>query len=150
MIDNANNTISISASGNCNFSYITGLSYGYEPTEAGMRKVLFHTLTTPEYRYDRYGQASVKTKPTYRAPSGGIYLFAQGSEDPVSTKPYAHNFKKVIEVEKLGQVIECPPAPNPRHGGKPGILFIWIIDHKACAAWWAKQLKKKAKTPSME
>jgi len=141
---------SIQISGNCNFAYVTYLN-GYT-AEASMKSV----LTVPAgYSYSVTGELR---PPTYRNPTCGMYLFAQGSDDPVATNPYAPKFKEYIEKHELGKVIEHPPVPNPMHSGKPGILFVWIIDHTACYNWfmehvlkpWQKQNDNKSKAKTVK
>ena len=127
--------IQVTNSGNCNFAYVTGLgSHDCNPYEM-MKELL--TVPRNAYGYWASGKVIKEPSPNYREPQGGMYLFAQGSEDPVSLRPYAPKFKEYIEEHKLGTVIECPPVPNPLHYGKIGILFVWIIDHKACRDWWS-------------
>jgi hypothetical protein len=126
----SDNYIAIQCSGNCNFSYVTGLSI----YKLNMRRALEHTLT---YKHlSPWNKKDPEKPPTYNPPQCGMYLFAQGSEDSVDTNPYAPLFKQVIEQEKLGTVIELPPVPNPMHNNKAGILFVWLIDHAECKAWW--------------
>lgn len=125
--------VAIQCSGNCNFSYITGLSYGDTP-ESAMAQVL--SLPKDPWTPQKTGVA-----PGYKAPTCGMYLFAQGSEDNTKTKPYAPAFKAYIESEGLGTVTEHP-AKNPLHGWKLGILYVWTVNHEACAAWWKKHVQE--------
>lgn len=122
--------ITVTGSGNCNFAYITGLQAHLKAPEVAMAEVL--TARTDYYGYQKPKDA----KPEYKTPAGGMFLFAQGSEDSVRTKPYAPQFKKFIEESSLGIVHELPPVKNPLHNNKVGILFVWIIDHEACRVWW--------------
>lgn len=121
--------------GNCNFQYITNLRFEYPKMRAALRQL----FTGPENRFAAEG------KPRFLKPTCGMYLFAQGSDDSVKTRPYAHRFKTLIEKFKLGEVIEIQPVANPLHNNRKGILFVWIIDHKACAAWWRKEMKLDVK-----
>ena len=130
--------IRIDPSGNCNFAYISGLRAYLDDMPSAMAYV----LTTPPDYYSR----NKSGLPTYRQPFNGMYLFAQGSEDPVKDRPYAHRFKAFIEENKLGEVHELPPVPNPQHANKKGILFVWILDHKACAKWWNENVLKPHKS----
>src|SRR4051812_47893008 len=127
----------INASGNCNFAYVTGLRTYLDCPEQAMADLL--TVPKSSYYWSSPAQAD-KSKPTYRAPANGMYLFAQGSEDSIKTNPYAHTFMAFIEFNELGAVFEIPPVANPAHNNKPGILFVWAIDHAACKAWWKKNV----------
>ena len=136
-------------SGNCNFQYLSGLRPNLNKPELSMEE----TLTVRRDYY--YGKP--KDVPLYNAPQGGMYLFAQGSEDSVKSKPYGPQFKKYIEDNGLGKVYEIDPVPNPQHNNRVGILFVWIINHEACRVWWhanvlakweAKQLAKPKITKS--
>lgn len=124
--------ITITSSGNCNFAYLSGLRHYSTPDEA-----LRVALTEPQDNgYGVFAPKNADPEPRYRTPSPGMYLFAQGSDDPVTEKPYAPAFKAYVEEQGLGTVHEMPPVPNRMHGNAPGILFIWIINHAACAKWW--------------
>ena len=126
----------IRSSGNCNWTYIDNLSF-YRPYSLDeMEKALFDTLSTrASAGYDMLKHVPVVSY-TYKKPTGGMMLFAQGSEDPAGEKPYGPNFKAAIEKHGLGSVTEIGPVPNPMHAGKIGILYVWIVDHAACQAWW--------------
>ncbi len=121
---------------NCNFSYIEALSNDNPEYN------LIQILTKPPVWNAPVNPNAPKE---YKPPTCGMFLFAQGSEHPVDLQPYAPNFKKYIESEKLGTVIELPPVPNRLHNDKPGILFVWIIDHDALANWWKSKHKKTKK-----
>jgi hypothetical protein len=128
--------IIITSSGNCNFAYLTGLRHSDTP-ELAMREA----LTNPtDNGYGVFAPKKADPEPMYRTPSHGMYLFAQGSDDPVAERPYAPSFKTYIEEQGLGTVHEMPPVPNRMHGNQPGILFIWIINHEACAKWWMEKV----------
>lgn len=138
----ATNWIAIQPSGNCNFSYVTHLkSYGPD----NMRLALFHIFTNKyqSLNFDWNGNAkpAAPQKPVYQAPAGGMFLFAQGSDDSPRINPYARNLQELIEELGLGQVIKCPGAPNPLHGGNKGVLYVWIIDHTAARTWWTEECK---------
>jgi hypothetical protein len=126
-------SVYITNSGNCNFAYISGLCYFTKTPEQAMAGV----LTIPVSSY-----YTKPVKPGYRIPQSGMYLFAQGSEDPVKTNPYAPNFRAYIEQEGLGSVTEIS-ANNPLHNGKVGILYVWVINREACEAWWKKHVGNK-------
>lgn len=127
----------IRASGNCNFSYIDSLGLHYnKPYEA-----LMSILTTDQA--PQWGDPpGKKYEKAFRKPSGGMFIFAQGSED-FKTKHYASQFAKQVTDAGLGKVVEIEPVPNPLHSGKMGQLYVWIIDHKACEAWWKKETTPK-------
>jgi hypothetical protein len=129
------NTLSRSPSGNCNFQYISALkSYLGKPEVA-----LIHILTAP-HRGAGYAYGAVApskgAKPVYASTQYAMYLFAQGSEDSITLKPYGPQLKNTIEAAGLGVVLDCGPAPNLLHNNKPGILYVWKVDHAACAKWW--------------
>lgn len=127
----------IYATGNCNFNYADGLS-AY--TNRNMKEALLELLTQPK-PYTGYGSPVPVTpyKSLFRPITSGMMLFAQGSEHSAKTNPYARTFKSLLEELKLGTVIELPPVPNPLHRDKPGILFVWVVDHKATLNWWTEQ-----------
>jgi hypothetical protein len=129
------NTIYRGSSGNCNFQYLSGLAaYLNKPNVA-----LVHILTTPAKDEGRYAYANVAymgAEPKYAGTAYAMYLFAQGSEDPIKLRPYGPQLKETIEANGLGQVMDCGPAPNLMHNKKPGVLYVWKIDHAACAKWW--------------
>lgn len=133
--------ITIQASGNCNFAYVTGLrNYTGVPQDA-----MAELLTTPHNHYSYYSTvAKPAGPPTFRKPMNGFYLFAQGSEDNTKNDPYAPDFKAFIEREGLGEV-HAHTAKNPQHSGKTGILYVWTINHDACATWWKKNVQAKHK-----
>jgi hypothetical protein len=120
---------SIVQSGNCNFAYITHLRGS--TAEESMKSVF---SAVPVYGMSK------DVCPPYRPPTQGMFLFAQGSEDPVKTDPYAPKFKQYIETHGLGTVFEHPPVPNPQHANKPGILFVWIVNRDACHQWYLEHV----------
>lgn len=128
------NQMSRSNSGNCNFQYLSGLRwYLGKPLTA-----LVHILTAPHRGRATYGaiEASNGTEPKYEGVAYAMYLFAQGSEDSITLKPYGPQLKEVIEAAGLGVVMDCGPAPNLMHNKKPGVLYVWKIDHAATKKWW--------------
>ena len=129
----------IVATNNCNIGYIDWLSSHGMGSINDMRDALYTAMTAPDYNY---WNCSVPKQIKYADPQGGMLLFAQGSEHKVTTRPYAHNLKKLIEQEGLGEVIELPPVKNPLHQNKPGILFVWILNHTALRKWYAEEKKR--------
>jgi hypothetical protein len=132
--------ISISASGNCNFKYVTGLR-NYE--QGNPVAIMKDVLTAPPNGYDLFNTRKKNDPPVYNNPSCGMYLFAQGSDDDPVKMPYAREFKELIERDGLGKVVEIEPVPNPLHSGHKGQLFVWIIDHAACRSWWERNVLSK-------
>lgn len=122
--------IAIYSTGNCNFNYIDYLSSFDANDMVGAMKDL---LTQPVCAYPA---PKVPPRPVYRGPTGGMFLFAQSSEHKTKDRPYGPNFKYLIENAGLGKVIEIEPVSNPLHNNKKGILYVWIMDHIACANWW--------------
>jgi hypothetical protein len=99
-------------------------------------------LTMPAMSCNSWGRplpsgAADARHPAYNKPYGGLYLFAQGSEDKLN--PYAFQFKDYIHEQKLGTVTWVE-AENPAHQNKIGVLFIWKIDQDACRAWWTEHV----------
>lgn len=134
----------IEATSNCNISYIDYLSY-YGDTPNDMQKALFDCLSVRQYGYWAGGANANAVK--YADPKCGMLLFAQGSEHKPDLRPYAHNFKKLIEDAGLGQVIELPPVPNPQHDRKPGILFVWIVKHAKLREWYKHETLRRVGKP---
>lgn len=123
------------ATGNCNFGYVDGLRGYKDKPDEFLQQVLSQPKT-----YD-YATNSYKTGPLiYKTISSGMLMFAHGSEDKQDENPYAANFKKYLEEQQLGQVIQLPPVPNPLHMNKVGIVYVWIVNHAACYAWWQKRM----------
>jgi hypothetical protein len=139
-IDKIENTITIAGSGNCNFAYLTGLAnYSAERSELALK----HALTGPITKHDSWGRPLA----TFAAPEPrylpyGMLLFAQGSTTPISENPYAPRFMQEILKAGLGKVIEHEPVPNIVHGGMPGVLFVWIINHTARRIWWEVNVRQ--------
>lgn len=121
---------------NCNMSYVTGLAC-YPKQD--MVKALQHILTVKVFR--NWDARNDVRAPEYNKPQSGVYLFAQGSEDNVETRPYGPKLKQLIEDEGLGTVVDSGPAPNPYHRNKPGIVYVWAVNTKACKRWWDKHVK---------
>lgn len=134
--------ITITASNNCNFNYISGLATHWEIDKTMISALKDLLTSTPRIVYSPYGKTSTAKSPVYRHVTGGMYLFAQGSEHNIDKMPYANVFKTLIEEHKLGKVIECDPVPNALHGGKPGILFVWILDKNKMHKWWKINVEK--------
>src|SRR5258705_553847 len=111
--------IAIHNSMNCNFQYVTGLS----TYRLNMRKALRDILTGAVVPYYGFGNPPKAKIPVHRKPQGGMYIFAQGSEDSIKTRPYGPKLKSLIEELKLGTVLETGLVPNPLHQYKPGMLF---------------------------
>lgn len=132
-------TITINGTGNCNIAYISGFGT-YKPTVEGMTQALVDFFTNPPDRYNQNQNAA----PTLRVLSAGIYYFAQGSEDPVETKPYGPILRRLIAHHKLGSVIATPPVPNILHGNKPGIMYVWILNRENYKKWWERYTKIQA------
>lgn len=162
--DKQGNTLSLNPSGNCNFVYVSGLRSYLGQAELAV----MHLLTCKPNRYDPYGYGynpkptslSPEDKPpVYQTPQYSMYLFAQGSEDPVKSRPYAPQLMEVINEHKLGTVIDCGPSPNFMHNKKPGILYVWKLDVDACKTWWEERVlgewkawqeeKKKKEKPAV-
>ena len=129
------NCIQITGSGNCNFAYVTGVrTYGY--TEIGLHTALQHLFTGVHPSYSWSSVPPKDSKPAWRGINCGAYIFAQGSEDNIVVNPYAPNLAELIIKLGLGEITKVGPIPNSLHMMKPGYMFIWVIDHKACLAWW--------------
>lgn len=122
-------------SGNCNFQYISGLR-NYYPSP-GMKAVLQEVFTMPKNGYTKI--------PVFRNPQCAFLIFAQGSEDPISVRPYAPKLKKLIEKYDLGDVWESAPGKNPLHCNKPGIMFVWHLDYDRIKQWWNENVLDVAK-----
>ncbi len=141
-------TLSVQASGNCNFAYMTGLRS-------------YRTKDMPDVVAWIFGQRKgddiwgnkpdIRTKPTISLPTYGILIFAQGSEDDIKKMPYAPEFRDYILENSLGTVIETGGIPNYLHNNKEGYMYAWSIDRKAVTKWfeehvvapWEKEDKKK-------
>lgn len=117
-------------SGNCNFAYINNLRYYTNRPELALK-----SLTT--YANNGLDPWSTKKKnPQFHPPSGGMWLFAQGSDDNYEKTPYARQFADYILANGLGRIVETGPVPNPAHGNRSGYLFIWIVNQAALHNWW--------------
>lgn len=126
--------ITFSASGNCNFQYISGLR-AYYANEMG--DVVKQVFTMPKSPYTK--------ELKFRNPQCAFLIFAQGSEDPIKTRPYGPKLKAYIEEHGLGTVWESEPGPNPLHNNKPGIMFVWQLDYDSIKRWWNKNVRDVAK-----
>lgn len=131
LIKNQTRYVYFLASGNCNFAYATGIrEYVGRPEVA-----IGHMLTVSAATFTRLDNRVIPEL-RYNKPHNGIYLFAQGSKDPVSTRPYAKQLAAAIKYYGLGKVVEIGPVLNPQHTNRPGWLYVWHINEPACRKWW--------------
>lgn len=119
---------------NCNIIYLDNL----RDYEGNMRNAMLSAFTNkiPSYTMPTRQQRE-PGPPTFTKYSCGYILFAHGSEH--DGYKYAQDFAKLIAANKLGQLFEMPPAANPMHAQKNGILYVWIPDWAALEKWWLKQ-----------
>lgn len=117
-----------SVTGNCNLYYLDGIS-----NHDSAKDCLLDILSTRNY----WGNIKLR----YSPPPGGIYLFAQGSEDNPKVWPYGPRLCRYIRKHKLGKVTAVK-SNNPAHNYKETTLYIWVPDRKACAAWWKVTTKE--------
>lgn len=134
------NYLTIHTSANCNVKYFSGLrSYNGQ----NMENALFELFSTPTPYIDPWARRSTTPlpdpPPTFRNHNCGILLFAQGSEDSLTTCPYAAKFAEAVKKLELGKVWATDPTPNPLHSGKPAVLYMWSVDWTAAAVWWKKR-----------
>jgi hypothetical protein len=133
--------VTFNSIGNCNMVYVSSLN-GYGSSEEDM----FIALKDIVKRNNRFNPSpfakKVKTAAKYSRPNEAIYIFAQGSEHPVGTRPYAHTLMTLIHRYKLGKVVATGPAKNALHGNKPGYGFLWQLDKDAMAKFYDKYIVK--------
>lgn len=146
----------MTGTGNCNVAIWDGLSTFSPYTKERSLDALWDMTTTyaedfgfPSNAYGGFGRI-VGGRAEHKTPMNGIWLFAQGSEHAITTQPYGPNLKQLIEELQLGKVIESGPAPNPYHQRKPGVLYMWVIDHTAVKRWWEEEHKRRLTIESGE
>jgi hypothetical protein len=131
--------ISLNVTQNCNVTYLNYMaSYEGKPRQA-MLSVF--TKRFPAGGYPNYGFQESAT--AFFKPTCGYFIFALGSEH--AGKKYPWQFADYIKQHQLGPVFEMPPAPNPLHAMKEGVLFVWIPDYDAIHQWWDKQPEEDRK-----
>jgi hypothetical protein len=131
------------ASGNCNFEYLTGL-YSYWPDR--LELALFSAFCNTIVDQWSFGKSlPAPSRMVYQNPTSAMMLFAQDSDSDIETRGYGPKFQQILEENGLGKVWRSWPAPNPRHNNRPGVLFVWLIDREALNLWWHTQRDKMIK-----
>ena len=114
---------------NCNLKYLDGLaSMGQNPSKETVYKALYDLFSAPK------AFSKTRTELQFMSQSCGYLLFHRGSEH--KTYAYGDRFMEVIHELGLGKVFKQEPGANGLHGGKEGILYVWIPDYKAISTFW--------------
>lgn len=127
-------TVTTHPTKNCNVIYIDGLEFYEKRPEAALLSLFTNKI--PQY-YQPTNQQRLAGPPTYTRYKCGYLIFALGSDH--GKQKYAHQFADYITKHKLGKIFEMPPAVNPLHANREGVLFIWIPAWDALEVWWKDQ-----------